>query len=267
MYSNKFSNVLCLSYFYICAVSLIGRNSHFAYILTATDYDTKTIVLRKTMDKDAAQQIVEEKKTSPFKSLLNRPKKDEVHMHSLALYYECVLLVAGKYMANYYRKATHTISVDSNVNEVVFGDGIFPIRSKSGFEKVLVGKRGKNKVDLSLEEHVFIEEEDSIYFDHHGREIKFPFKINSKTVENYPHRLLEENSSNVKPPEITDAAAIDKLKEKLKRPLEPDVRDLSDEFVLRELTQVYVPVFEARLIGPKKKVGIIRIDAVRKKIL
>ncbi|GIS74169.1 MAG: hypothetical protein CM1200mP11_3840 [Nitrosopumilaceae archaeon] len=26
-------------------------------------------------------------------------------------------------------------------------------------------------------------------------------------------------------------------------------------------------IFEARLIGPKKKVGIIRIDSVRKKIL
>jgi hypothetical protein len=30
---------------------------------------------------------------------------------------------------------------------------------------------------------------------------------------------------------------------------------------------LYVPIFEARLIGPKKKVGLIRIDAVRKKIL
>jgi len=49
--------------------------------------------------------------------------------------------------------------------------------------------------------------------------------------------------------------------------LEDDVRKLEEEFILREINEVYVPIFEARLIGPKKKIGIIRIDAVRKKIL
>ena len=58
-----------------------------------------------------------------------------------------------------------------------------------------------------------------------------------------------------------------RLQSELKKPLESDVRDLSEEFILREISEVYVPIYEARLIGPKKKVGIIRIDAVRKKIL
>ena len=79
--------------------------------------------------------------------------------------------------------------------------------------------------------------------------------------------MLEKNSPNVKKPEITYDAAIDKLKDLLKKPLEPDVRDLSEEFVLREIAEVYVPIFEARLIGPNKKIGIMRIDAVRNKIL
>ena len=121
--------------------------------------------------------------------------------------------------------------------------------------------------DLKLEEHVFVEEEDELHFDHHGREIKFPFKINSKTIENYPKRILEKNAQNVKKPEITYDAALKKLQTQLQKPVETDVRDLSDEFILREIAEIYVPIFEARLIGPKKKVGIIRIDAVRKKIL
>ena len=211
--------------------------------------------------------IVEEKKTKPFKSLLSRPKNEDVHVHSLKLYYECILMVSGKYIADYYRKATHSISVDFNVNEIVFGDGIFPVRSKSGIKKAFGGKRGKNKVDLKLEEHVFVEEEDELIFDHHGNELKFPFKINSKTIENYPKRLLEKNESNIKKLELTYGAAINKLQSQLKKPIEADVRNINDEFVLREITEVYVPIFEARLIGPKKKVGIIRIDAVRKKIL
>jgi len=78
---------------------------------------------------------------------------------------------------------------------------------------------------------------------------------------------LEKNQPNVKKPEITYDAAIKELQLQLKKPIEDDVRKLNDEFVLREITEVYVPIFEARLVGPKKKVGIIRIDAVRKKIL
>jgi ribosomal protein S12 methylthiotransferase len=93
-------------------------------------------------------------------------------------------MVSGKYIADYFRKSTHTISVDSNVHKVIFGDGVFPVRSKSSFTKAFVGKRGKNKIDLKLEEHVFVEEEDELSFDHHGQDIKFPFKINSKTIEN-----------------------------------------------------------------------------------
>ena len=219
------------------------------------------------MEEQDALETIEEKKTKPFKSLLSRPKKEQVHIHSLKLYYECILMVSGKYVADYFRKASHSISVPSNVSEVLLGDGIFPIRSKSGFKKAFAGKRGKNKIDMKLEEHVFVEEEDEIAFDHHGQEIKFPFKVNSKTVENYPKKILEKNQPNNKKAEITFDAALDKLQSQLKKPLESDVRDLNEEFVLREITELYVPIFEARLIGPKKKVGIIRIDAVRKKIL
>jgi hypothetical protein len=235
--------------------------------LVKSTRDVKTIVLRKNIDETEAMTMVNQKKTSPFKTLLSRPKQDDVHVHSLKLYYECILMVSGKYVADYFRKASHSISVDSNVHEISLGGGLFPIRSKSGITKAFVGKRGKNKIDLKLEEHVFVEEENELAFDHHGREIKFPFKINSKTVENYPKRLLEQDSTNVKKSEMTYDTALEKLQSELKKPLEDDVRNLNEEFTLREITEVYIPIFEARLIGPKKKVGIIRLDAVRKKIL
>jgi len=235
--------------------------------LAKTSHDVKTIVLRKNLDETEAMDIVNSKKTKPFKSLLSRPKNEDVHVHSLKLYYECILMVSGKYVANYFRKATHSISVDSNVSEVALGGGLFPVRSKSSITKAFVGKRGKNKIDFKLDEHVFVEEEDEITFDHHGNEIKFPFKINSKTMENYPKQLLEKNESNTKKSEMTYDAAIDKLKKQLKKPMETDVKNLKEEFVLREISEIYIPIFEARLIGPKKKVGIIRLDSVRKKIL
>ena len=137
-----------------------------------TSYDVKTVVLRKNIENEDIMLIIEQKKTTPFKSLLSRPKKEEIHIHSLKLYYECILMVSGKYIADYFRKSTHTITVDSNVHEVTFGDGIFPIRSKSSLKKALVGKRGKNKIDLKLEEHVFVEEEDELTFDQFRKLVK-----------------------------------------------------------------------------------------------
>ena len=221
-------------------------------------HNAKTVVLRK---------VIDDKKTSIFKSLLKKPKKEDVHVDSIKLFHECLLLVSGKYTADYFRKEVHTISVDSNVQEITFGGGTFPIKEKSGFKRAFVGNRGKNKIDLPLEEHVFVEEEDELAFDHNGTEIKFPFKIDSKTIENYADQILTENSANVKKPKITLDSAANLLKESLKKPLESDIQKLNDEFVLKGITEVYVPTYEARLTGPKNKVGLLRLDAVRKKIL
>jgi hypothetical protein len=230
-------------------------------------HDAKIIVLKKAIDGEEASSVIADKKTSVFKSLLKKPKKSEVHVDSIKLFYESLLKVSGKYVADYFRKTIHTISVDSNVQEITFGGGTFPIKEKSGFKKAFVGNRGKNKIELPLEEHVFVEEEEEIVFDHNGTEINFPFKVNSKTIENYPDKILTENYSNVKKPQITYDSAINSLKESLKQPLESDIRKLNDKFTLQEITEVYVPIYEARLTGPKNKVGLLRLDAVRKKIL
>jgi len=220
----------------------------------------------KKVDDDQAKEIVSQKKTNVFRKLLRKPKPDEVHVHSLQLFYESILIVSGKYSADFFRKAVHPITVDYNVSEVVLGGGIFPIRSKSMIMKK-ISKKGKNKVDLKLEEHVFFEKEDQAAFDHHGREIKLPYKINSKTIENYPTKILKMYEKNVKKPEITYESVINKLAQKLKTHSESDVRELNDEFLVKEVIEAYVPIYEARLIGPKKKVGILRIDSVRNKIL
>ena len=235
--------------------------------MSNTDYETRVIVLKKNIDDGDAREIVDEKKTSVFRTLLKKPKREEVHLHSLKLNYEAIVMISGSYKADYFRNAIHPIKVDYNVKEVVLGEGIFPIKTKSKLQKALSTKKGKNKVDLKLEEHVYVEEDGTIYFDHHGQPIKFPFKINSKTIENYPKRILSIHDSNVKKPEVTKDAIIKKLKNKLIQPFKTKVKNLNDEFRVNEISEIYVPIYEARLIGPKKKVGILRLDAVRKKIL
>ena len=51
------------------------------------------VVLRPILDDDGADQIVENGKTSLFRSMLQKPKKSEVHVHSINLSYEAFLIL------------------------------------------------------------------------------------------------------------------------------------------------------------------------------
>jgi hypothetical protein len=223
--------------------------------------------MKSIVDNVDAAKIIGDKKTSVFKSLLKKPKKSEVHVDSIQLFYEGLVKVSGLYEADFFRKATHAISVDSNVKEVFFGGKTFSIKEKSALRKAFVGSGGKNKVDIPLEEHVYVEEIDDLFFDYNGTEIDFPLKINSKTTENYPDKILKDNTQAVKTPKITFDSAIQILQDTIKKPLHNEIRNLKEKFTVLETAEIYVPIYEARLTGPKNKAGILRLDGVRKKIL
>ena len=160
------------------------------------------MVLRPILDYSEAEQIVESRKTSLFRSMLQKPKKMEVHVHSIKLSYEAFLILSGKYNANFYRKTIHTINVDSSVREIIIGDDTFPITQGKGVlgklnSKIKKSTGRKNQVDMELEEHVYLEDEQEIAFDHHGKEIKMPYKMGSKLIESYPRRTLEKTKNNI----------------------------------------------------------------------
>jgi len=230
------------------------------------------VVLRPILDYNEAEQIVENRKTSLFRSMLQKPKKAEVHVHSIKLSYEAFLILSGKYNADFYRKTVHSISVDPNVREIIIGDDVFPITKGKGVlgklnTKIKKSTGRKNQVDLELEEHVYIDDEQEIAFDHHGKEIKMPYKMSSRLIESYPRRTLEKTKNNVKKPEITYDAAVTRLTSKLKKSVSIGKRNLQEKITINEIIELYVPIYEARLIGPKKNVRLIRIDSIRKKVL
>ena len=229
--------------------------------MSNTEYKIRTVVLRPILDPDDAQQIVENRKTSLFRSMLQKPKKTEVHIHSLKLSYEAFLILSGKYNANFYRKTVHTINVEPIVREIIVGDNVFPIKKRRFLTK------RKNQIDLELEEHAYIDDEQEIAFDHHGKEIKMPYKMSSRLIESYPRRTLEKTKDNVKKPEITYDAAVTRLTSKLKKSVSIGRRNLEEKITINEIIELYVPIYEARLIGPKKNVRLMRIDSIRKKVL
>ena len=230
------------------------------------------MVLRPILDYNEAEQIVENRKTSLFRSMLQKPKKTEVHVHSIKLSYEAFLILSGKYNADFYRKTVHSISVDPDVREIIIGDDVFPITKGKGVlgklnTKIKKSAGRKNQVDLELEEHVYIDDEQEVAFDHHGKEIKMPYKMSSRLIESYPRRTLEKTKNNVKKPEITYDAAVTRLTSKLKKSVSIGRRNLQEKTTINEIIELYVPIYEARLIGPKKNVRLIRIDSIRKKVL
>ena len=117
------------------------------------EYKIKTVVLRPSIDFDETEEIVENKKTSHFRAMLQKPKKADVHVHSIKLSYEAFLILSGKYDADYFRKVIHTIDVEPVVKEVILGDTIFPIkRGKTIFgklgTKIKSRAKRKNQIDL-----------------------------------------------------------------------------------------------------------------------
>ena len=236
--------------------------------------EEKIIVLKNQLEPEKLDEIIYSKKTSLFGSVFNRPKPDEIHVHSKIIAYESYMIISGRYEIDFYRKATHKIDVSGDVIEIIMGDGIFPIKTKSGIlekfgDKMREGMGiDKEEVELEVEEHAVQRQNGTITLDHHGHEVKeFPHKIDSKNIENYPTRILEQNSENVKNQELTKESCIDQLRVKLQKISPQDVRVNSEQFIIDKIITVYVPVHEARCVDPKKKIGILRIDGITKKVL
>lgn len=228
------------------------------------------IVLKKNVDEENVKDIVEQQKTKAFRSFLRGPKKSDIHIKSLKLFYEAFLIVSGHYEANYIRRTTHTLNVDSNVKEIILGAENFKVKQNAGVLSKIgkkVSKLPKNHVDIEIEEHVFLDENEKIIFEHHGNEIDFPYKIDSEYVEPYGKRILKKFPENIRDLEIKHDAAISKLRSNLTQSLEVGIRDLDEKTSIDEIQEIYVPIYEARLIGPNKKVSIVRVDGVRKKLL
>ena len=227
---------------------------------------TKIISLKPGLDSDAAEEMVDSRKVKLFQTLLHKPKKSEIHLHSLTLHFEAILILSGKYSVDFIRDVEHSLSVDKNVQEVIISDEVFPVKKKKGvFSKL--EPSFKNKVKIEMQERVMLENTDDISFDHHGKEMNLSYNDTLKLLDKHPKKTINSDKDSIRRPEITTDAAILKLTSKLKKPADAGIKSSEERIEFRDILEIYVPIYEARLIGPKKRIKILRIDAVRKKIL
>ena len=234
--------------------------------MAKNDTKVKIISLKPLLDSDAAEEMIDSRKVKSFQTLLHKPKKSEIHLHSLTLHFESILLLSGKYSVDFIRDAEHTLSVDKDVQEVIISDEVFPVKKKHGVLSKLEPSL-KNKIKILMQERVMLENTADISFDHHGKEINLSYNDTLKLLEKHPKKTINEDKESIRKPEITIAAAKSKLISKLKKPADAGTKSSEEIFDFRDILEIYVPIYEARLIGPKKRIKIIRIDAVRKKIL
>ena len=226
----------------------------------------RKITLKPQIDSDTAEDMVDNRKVKLFQTLLKKPKKSEIHLHSLKLFYEACLLLSGKYSADFIRNTNHTIHVDKNVRELIIDDKVYPVSQKKSMLSKLEPSF-KNKIKIQMQERVMLENSDDISFDHHGKEMNLSYNDTLKLLEKHPKKTINDDKDSIRRPEITLDAAKSKLIAKLRKPADSGIKSSEETFDFRDILEIYVPIYEARLIGPKKRIKILRIDAVRKKIL
>ena len=222
----------------------------------------RTLVLKR-MDENELEELIEKKKTGPFRSLLSRPKRSEVSVKSVSLEYELTVRVSGRYRAAYYRSAVHTLSVDGNVDEVVFGGVTFPSRRGAGIGRLSVGRRA----DIPLEERVSVSEKGARHFAPDGAEVGFAHDTGAGDIEHYPKKVLAANAHTPDSQIPPDKDAERMLRDALRPEMEKEVRDLQEETSVSEISMIYAPVYTVSLAGPDRRTASFKIDGVGGSVL
>ncbi|NIP62801.1 MAG: hypothetical protein GWN01_12865 [Nitrosopumilaceae archaeon] len=231
----------------------------------------KTIVLKPAVSKDEIEETVEKKKTDAFGTIFTRPKQEEITISSLDLYYEPYWLVSGTYSVDYFRTNIYEINTEDTVKEVKIADQVFPVKLESGtwgkIKRGMTGGEKNNKLEIPVEEHVIFDVEDETTLNGHGTEAKFDYTIETRTIESYPERILEDNKDKVRSSKINQNEIIDKLVNMLQEDVDKDVKMIKEKVVIDKLSEIFIPIYEARCIDSKNKVKILRIDAVKRKVI
>ncbi len=230
----------------------------------------RLVVLIPVLDEEDARAIVEKKKAGAFTRLMVvRPKAELIRVHKIEMFLEAFVLVSAKYSADYYRKASHKVSVGPGVREVVLGGLTFPAKSKSrSISEMFSRGRAKGEVRLGMEEHVFVENRATACLDCHGQDARVPFKLDKAAAEINPESALAAAGGMVRRPEVSAGEALKGLKSRLMPDMgKEQIRDLNDMFEATEAAEVYVPVFEARLVGPRGRIAVMRINGSSKAVM
>jgi hypothetical protein len=231
------------------------------------------IVLRTKLKPQEILDVFEKKKTSLFGSALRRPKPSEITSKSPEFFLEQIIYVSGSYSINFERDVSYTIKVDDDVTDVTIGNHKFPVTTASGvfkkFEKKMkegVGLKKKN-LEIDVTEHAVSSITDSFYLDCNGLETTFDYSTNSESIENFSQRILDTNKDHIRKVPIEEDVIFSKLAQKLKTNLNSDIQINSEDFIITEFKEIFIPIYEIKCYDTKNKAAVARIDALTGKLI
>lgn len=231
------------------------------------------IVLQTKLKPQEIMDVFEKKKTSLFGSALRHPKPSEITSKSPELFLEQMSYVSGSYSINFEREVSYTIKVDEDVVDVTIGNHKFAVTDASGvfkkFEKKMkegVGLKKKN-LEIHVTEHAVDTIADSMYFDCNGLESTFDYNTNSESIENYSQRVLDANKDHIRKVPVEEDVIFSKLAQKLKKNLNSDIQINSEDFIITEFKEIFIPIYEIKCYDTKGKTAVARIDALTGKFL
>jgi hypothetical protein len=103
--------------------------------------------------------------------------------------------------------------------------------------------------------------------DCNGLETTFDYSTNSESVENFSQRILDTNKDHIRKVPIEEDVIFSKLAQKLKTNLNSDIQINSENFIITEFKEIFIPIYEIKCYDTKNKAAVARIDALTGKLI
>jgi len=185
-----------------------------------------------------------------------KPKPEEVKLVSIEKYYQLYNAVYGKYAIDYYRKSAYSIPVDEEVRKVILLNNEFLPEHQANIT-------AKPNIKLEGEEHLIIENQAFLVFNHQGKEVN-PNMLCYAPSENFPQDIIAKFGLK-EPAQNLD---VDLIKERIVKHPKDTNRIISETFEVNERTAVYYPIYKVKFANSNNsKEKTVEFDGVTSKIL
>jgi hypothetical protein len=201
----------------------------------------KTVVYRTLIDSAAVRIDGEKNKQKLFKRFLflSRPT-EKIEFVSIEKYYEPYIIISGRYLIDYYRKGSYSITVDKAVKEVVlFNRTFIPGQSSVSFASYAA-------IRFEGEERLVKQIRSLILLNKDGQDVKIN-EFESAPAEENPQKILKSSKTAKVAPELDLKVIYTRIKQ---RPNDVH-RVLNEELNVDERSVIYTPRFRITYRCPK----------------
>ncbi|TRO46749.1 hypothetical protein E2P60_04625 [Candidatus Bathyarchaeota archaeon] len=216
----------------------------------------KTVVYRTLIDSAVVRINGEKNKHKLFKRFLflRRPAED-IEFVSIEKYYEPYIIISGRYLIDYYRKESYSVTVDKAVKEVVlFNRTFIPGQSSVSFASYAT-------IRFEGEERLVKQIRSLILLNKDGQDLKIN-EFESAPAEENPQKILKSFKTAKVAPEVDMKVIYTRIKQ---RPNDIH-RIVNEELKIDERSVIYTPRFRITYRCPKiNKEAYLEFDGVTSK--